>query len=216
MPSAPRRSPRARSQPHAAGASAVEASALIDVLERGLSALPAPLEPLDISGLDGYLCGVLLRAKPLGVQAWGPGVLDVDARAAPAGLDVSHLLQAAGKRLAELDAAIAARRWFDPWVFEVDDPTVSALQLVQPWVSGFTLALERFPGGPTAQQEAAREPLAVLYGMFDPQDLDDVEELLPLIETLEPARTLDEAVEDLVRCVLLLADVVRPLGPRWK
>jgi hypothetical protein len=48
--------------------------------------------------------------------------------------------------------------------------------------------------------------------MLDPEDLEDADDLLPIIETLEPPRTLAEAVEDLVRSVLLIADVARPRG----
>jgi uncharacterized protein len=56
------------------------------------------------------------------------------------------------------------------------------------------------------------EPLAVLYRCFDPEDLEDAEELLALIEELEPPADLAEAVESLVNSVLLLADVTRPLA----
>jgi uncharacterized protein len=56
------------------------------------------------------------------------------------------------------------------------------------------------------------EPLAVLYRSFDPDDLEDADELLALIEELEPPADLAEAVEALVNSVLLLADVTRPLA----
>lgn len=182
----------------------------IQQLEALLRAVPAPLEPLDASALDGYLCGVLLRREALHPRQWGPGVLDIDAQPPPAGYDPAPLMRLVECRHRELDEAIGARRWFDPWVFEIDDPTLSPAQQVQPWVSGFALALERFPGGPSAEDPRAREPLAVLFAVFDPEDLDDAGGLLALIETLEPAANLSEAVEDLVRSVLLLADVVRP------
>ena len=54
------------------------------------------------------------------------------------------------------------------------------------------------------------EPLATLYRHLDPDDLEDAEDLLTEIETLAPPETLVEAVEDLVRSVLLIADVSRP------
>jgi uncharacterized protein len=54
----------------------------------------------------------------------------------------------------------------------------------------------------------------VLYSHFDPEDLEDADDLLPLIDELEPAATLADAVEDLVRCSLLLADVTRPRPTR--
>jgi uncharacterized protein len=53
--------------------------------------------------------------------------------------------------------------------------------------------------------------MAVLYAAFDPEDLEDADELLEEIETLEPPASLDEAVEDIVQSVMRLADVSRPL-----
>ncbi|HET9645640.1 MAG TPA: YecA family protein, partial [Burkholderiaceae bacterium] len=55
------------------------------------------------------------------------------------------------------------------------------------------------------------EPLATLYMHLDPEDLEDADELLAEIETLEPPQDLAEAVEGLVSSTLLLADVSRPL-----
>lgn len=37
----------------------------IDALQHELDALPAPLEPLDVTMLDGYLVGVLLQPQPV-------------------------------------------------------------------------------------------------------------------------------------------------------
>lgn len=54
------------------------------------------------------------------------------------------------------------------------------------------------------------EPLAMLYRHLDADDLEDADAMLAEIESLEPARDLEEAVEDLVRATLLLADVTRP------
>lgn len=189
----------------------------IEQIEHLLVQLPAPLEPLDVSALDGYLCGSLLLDRPLAPAQWQPGVLDIEARPAPPGLAPLRLLELAGRRRHELDRAIQAWRWFDPWVFELDDASLTPAQQVQPWVSGLTLALERFPGAPAASHPQAQEPLALLYAMFDAEDLEDeqgLEDLRPLIESIEPPQDLQEAVEDLVRSVLLLADVVRPLPRR--
>jgi uncharacterized protein len=54
----------------------------------------------------------------------------------------------------------------------------------------------------------------LLYLHFDAQDLDDAEALTALIETLEPPADLGEAVQDIVRGLMLMADVVRPLGAK--
>ena len=54
------------------------------------------------------------------------------------------------------------------------------------------------------------EPLALVYLHFDPADLEDADALAAVIETIEPPSDLAEAVQDLVRAVMLIADVTRP------
>ena len=55
------------------------------------------------------------------------------------------------------------------------------------------------------------EPLALLYRHLAPDDLEDADELLAEIDSLEPPADLSEAVEGLVQATLLLADISRPL-----
>jgi uncharacterized protein len=186
----------------------------LDRLQQLLDALPPPLEPLDLSALDGYLAGVLLQPEPVAPSRWLAHVHDLDGRAPPAGVSLEALQALVLRRHAELERAIAARRWFDPWVFELEPESpgaaVAPSDLVLSWVAGFAAALELFPQLLANAGEASREPLATLYRHLDPEDLEDADDLLPLIESLEPAATAAEAVEDLVRCTLLLADVTRP------
>ncbi len=212
----------------------------LDELQVLLDRVPAPLEPLDVSMLDGYLCGVLVQPQMLAPSRWLPYVTDVEGRALPPGFDTTRLHALVGRRHAELDAAIGGRRWFDPWVFEldedpgetpppgpddagangdamVDDAADGAMppeaDAVYPWVAGFATALELFPALLDAQAEALTEPLALLYRHLAPDDLEDADELLAEIETLEPPADLSEAVEGLVRATLLLADIGRPVAP---
>lgn len=183
-----------------------------------LDALPAPLEPLDISMLDGYLVGVLLQPKPVQPHEWLPHVIDSEGRALPAGLETREILALAKRRLQQLNRAIVERQWFDPWVFELadeggddeGDEESDPSQVLLPWVAGFALATELFPA--LMRQDAAQllEPLAALYRHLDPDDLEDADELLEEIETLEPPADLEEAVESLVAACLMLADVSRP------
>lgn len=181
----------------------------IDALQRELDALPAPLEPLDVAPLDGYLVGVLLQPRPVPAARWLRFVVDDDGRAPPPGLALDRLHALVRRRHAELDRAIERRTWFDPWVFELDaDATPS--QTVLPWVAGFALAMERFPGLMALDAASVLEPLAALYLHLDPDDLEDADELLAEIETLEPPHDLAEAVEGLVSASLMLADVSRP------
>jgi uncharacterized protein len=54
------------------------------------------------------------------------------------------------------------------------------------------------------------EPLALVFMHFDPEDLEDADALLEVIATLEPPTDLAEAVQDIVRALMLMADVTRP------
>jgi uncharacterized protein len=216
-------SPRTAAPPPVAPLSEHELSQLQELLD----GLPKPLEPLDVSMLDGYLCGVLLQPQTIVEARWLPGVFDVDDRPLPAGHDVQALVALLRRRHAELERAIAQRQWFDPWVFELDggddDPAADdggetggsalapASQAVYPWVAGFAAALDRFPALLESFDEARlNEPLALLYRHLDPDDLEDADALLEVIDTLEPPAELSESVEELVRATLLLADVSRP------
>jgi uncharacterized protein len=179
-----------------------------DALEQLLDDLPAPLEPPDLCALDGFLVGVLLQPQRVPEATWLAHVHDLDGRPAPPGVDLTRAHALVRRRHGELERAIAARRWFDPWVFELDGGMPS--ECVLPWVAGFAAAQDLFTGLMARVGGEALEPLAVLYAHFDPDDLEDADDLLALIDTLEPPATLAEAVEDLVRCTLLLADVTRP------
>jgi len=174
-----------------------------------LDALPAPLEPLDVSALDGYLCGVLLQPRPVPVAQWQAHVADIEGRPAPASPVLDELLALANRRHAELDHAIGLRQWFDPWIFPLEDEA-SANDCVLPWVAGFAAAMDHFPALVAVDDPELVEPLALLYLHFDPADLEDADALAAVIETLEPPADLAEAVQDIVRAVMLMADVTRP------
>lgn len=195
----------ARSAPAALG------EAELHELQALIEQLPAPLEPLDVDMLDGYLCGVLLQPRLLPSERWLPHVADVDARALPRAVDVTRLHALVRRRHAQLDAAIGARQWFDPWVFELEEDA-SPSAAVYGWVAGFATAMSLFPALQQLDAARLREPLALIYRHLDADDLEDADDLLEEIESIEPPDTLAEAVEDLVRAVLLLADVSRPLA----
>ena len=202
----------------------------LDRLQALLDSLPATLEPLDTVMIDGYLCGVLLQPRHVPVARWLPNVTDVDGRALPPNFDTSRLASLVLRRHAELDDAIQRRQWFDPWVFELsdgdpadaarddggdeeddDDGDPGAIDAVYPWVAGFATALELFPDLMALDAKALTEPLALVYRHLAPDDLEDADDLLAEIESLEPPEDLAEAVEGLVRATLLLADISRPV-----
>lgn len=221
----------------------------IDRLQAMLDALPAPLDPLDVCMLDGFLCGVLLQPQPVAPERWLPFATDSEGRALPAGFDAGPVHALLWRRHAELAAAIEGRQWFDPWVFELDEfdanqvaasPTLAsddqgsaadddgigadrgaeaeagddgpnlASQAVYPWVAGFALAMEHFPALMALDAKALTAPLALLYRHLEADDLEDADDLLAEIETLAPPEDMSQAVEELVRATLLLADVARP------
>ena len=193
-----------------------------DELQTLLDAVPVPLEALDVSMLDGFLCGLLLQPRGVPAARWLPHITDVDGRALPPRFEVSRLHELALRRHAELNDAITRRQWFDPWVFELtddadiehdddelDEPAVDA---VYPWVAGFATALELFPELMALDARQLTGPLALVYRHLAPDDLEDADDLIAEIDSLEPPADLGAAVEELVRATLLLADVSRPVA----
>ncbi len=182
-----------------------EIARLQDLLDQ----VPDPLEPLDTMALDGYLCGVILQPQPVPAERWLKYVGDIEGRALPPRYPLPELQALVRRRHAELTAAIAERQWFDPWIYQIEDDA-SPSDTVLPWVAGFAAAMDLYPGVMNSDDPEVIEPLALLYRHFDPDDLEDADVLLAVIETLEPAKDLSEAVEDLVRSLMLIADVTRP------
>jgi uncharacterized protein len=177
-------------------------------LDALLGSLPPQHEALDVVMLDGYLCGVLLQPRPVPEAAWIARITDLDARPPPASFNSGRLAALVRRRYAELNSAIERRDWFDPWVYELEED-VSPSETVLPWVAGFAAAVDTFTELMDRHEDTIVEPLATLYRHFDPEDLEDADALLAEIETLELPVDLPEAVEDLVRSVLLIADVSR-------
>lgn len=207
-------------------------------LDEWAAAVPAR-SPLDVSALDGFLCAVLLQPRPVPRARWWPSVLDVEAR--PPAPATGTMAPGARRALTSIEAlvarrhqalaeAIAARRWFDPWLFELDaegggkaashagPATPAAVRdSVLPWVGGFALAAGQFPALLRHDAAALAEPLALLYQHFDAADLeglDDEPQLAAALNEIEPPADLTEAAQDLVRAVLLLADISRPVAAR--
>jgi uncharacterized protein len=202
----------------------------LDELQVLLDRVPAPFEALDVSMLDGFLCGLLVQPRSVPAAQWLPRITDIDGRPLPSSFDASRLHELALRRHAELNDAISRRQWFDPWVFELDDDEQvdsdrdaedvngedemgeSAIDAVYPWVAGFATAVELFPDLMALDAAQLTEPLALIYRHLSPDDLEDADDLLAEIESFEPPADLAAAVEELVRATLLLADVGRPLA----
>jgi uncharacterized protein len=179
-------------------------------LQSLLDRVPEPLEPLDAVALDGYLAGIVLQPQTVPPAQWLRWVTDLEGRALPGSYPTTELHALVRRRHAEIERAVAARDWFDPWIFELDEDAPPS-EAVLPWVAGFAAAMELFPALMAIEDPELVEPLALLYRHFDPEDLEDADALVAVIETLEPAEDLAEAVQDLVRALMLIADVSRPL-----
>ena len=145
---------RTSAAPPAAAAQQALTERDLEALQAALDRVPAPLEPLDVSALDGFLCGVLLQPQRVGEAAWMPHVTDADGRPLPAGFDARPLQALARRRHAELDAAIQSRQWFDPWVFELDGDDASPSEAVEDLVKATLLLADvsrPLPGAPRSR-----------------------------------------------------------------
>ncbi|MBZ8141052.1 YecA family protein [Rubrivivax gelatinosus] len=178
-------------------------------LQALLDRVPEPLEALDAVALDGFLCGIVLQPRSVPPAKWLPHVTDFEGRDLPGAYPKTELHALVLRRHAEIERAVAARDWFDPWIFELEEDAPPS-EAVLPWVAGFAAAMDLFPALMNLEDPELVEPLALLYRHFDPADLEDADALLAVIETLEPAEDLAEAVQDLVRSLMLIADVSRP------
>lgn len=178
-------------------------------LQELLDDLPASQQPMDVSALDGYLCGVLLQPRAVPVSRWWPFVADLEGRPPPASGALDEAQALVQRRHAELNAAIGERQWFDPWIYPLDDEAAPG-ECVLPWTAGFAAAMEFFPELMAMENPELVEPLALLFMHFDPQDLEDADALIAVIDTLEPPTDMAEAVQDIVRALMLIADVSRP------
>ena len=201
--------PARRARPDAAPATPPLGERDVAALQALLDAVPAPFEPLDVSALDGFLAGIAVQPDRVAPARWLPFVTDVEGRRLPTGVDAAPLHALARRRADELRRAIERREWFDPWVFEGDDAAAAAAVL--PWAAGFAAALETFPALLGADDAALTAPLALVYRHVGTDTLDDAEALRDEIESLEPPADLGQAVEELVRATLLLADVAEAM-----
>jgi uncharacterized protein len=93
-------------------------------LDAILAEIPAPLEPLDVVMLDGFLCGVIVQPTLADVDTWLPFVFDAgghrwgEAEPSPQQRRARALVL---RRHAALNRAIAEFGSFDPFILEVDD-----------------------------------------------------------------------------------------------
>jgi uncharacterized protein len=229
------------SEPPSRGAVAAAEHDLSDAefaeLDAILAEIPAPLEPLDVVMLDGFLCGVIVQPTLPEVDAWLPFVFDAgghrwgEAEPSPAQQRARALIM---RRHAALNRAIAEYGTFDPFILEVDDAVAAEGQegdteiatvttregetdppppldpigaALLPWVAGFEQAIHVLPGLGELDQPEIGTTLARLFRFLP----DDEEGTAQLVERELPLASLGDAIADVVACVAELYELTLPL-----
>ncbi|SEK83440.1 yecA family protein [Roseateles sp. YR242] len=88
-----------------------------------LAATPEPLQALDTSMLDGYLCGVLVQPRLIPIEEWLPPIFDYEGHALPDDVDPAWLARIRGlveRRYASLNQSMLEQGWFYPVVLDLE------------------------------------------------------------------------------------------------
>jgi uncharacterized protein len=228
------------SEPPSRGAIAAADHDLSDAefaeLDAILADIPAPLEPLDVVMLDGFLCGVIVQPTLPEVDAWLPYVFDAgghrwgEAEPSPEQRRARSLIL---RRHAALNRAIAEYGSFDPFILEADegevaageegDPEVAAAPArgeadlpapvdpigtaLLPWVAGFEQAVHLLPGLAELDEPEVAMTLARLFRFLP----DDEQGTAELVARERPLASLGDAIGEVVACVAELYELTLPL-----
>ena len=193
-------------------------SALTDAdlerLDELLAGAPAPLQPLDVIALDGFLCGVLVQPQRIGLAQWLPAALDVEKRAVPEHIDAAWLAEVT--RLVERhhDALRTqlAEGSFDPLLpaepadapeEDPDLPTPS--RSLWRWVAGFAHAAEQFPALADLSDDRVADALDRVWRHL-PAASEYERDARDALNRERPIATLEVAIEDLVGAVVEISD----------
>jgi uncharacterized protein len=200
----------------------------VEELDELLASLPKPYDPLDVVALDGFLVGVLLQPEPVPTADWLALVWHPEGEVAPDN-DVSRRIEALiRRRHAELAAYLAAGEAFDPILFDAEDEDGNpltgrdAIAVLEPWVAGFTAALQAFPGLDDAAQddEDLAEALTLVFRHLplseDATDEEraDYEREQRALDDEVPVADLDEALDLVIGSVLRIEEAVHPRRPQ--
>jgi uncharacterized protein len=201
-------------------------------LDELLAATPAPLQPLDASMLDGYLCGVIVQPRLIEPDEWLPNIFDYDGGLLPEAVDagwLDKLTQLVERRHAALNRSLVEDGWFDPVILEVDESdapeplpddasdedraareSYDALgplsRALMPWVAGFQHAALCFPELADMPNDDIAAALARLYRHL-PAETAEEKEVVATLNREHPLKVLDVAIEELVVTVADLADL---------
>ncbi len=205
-------------------------------LDELLATTPAPLQALDASMLDGYLCGVLVQPRLIEVDEWLPNIFDYDGGVLPDDVDahwLARIRELVERRHAALNRAMVEDGWFDPVVLDLDDApeaeaaasdealddderqaraTYEGMSLISrtlmPWVAGFQHATLCFPELSDLPDDAVMAALARLYRHL-PAETEEEKEVVATLDREHPLKDLDDAIEELVVTVADLCDLTQ-------
>ncbi len=191
-------------------------------LDEMLATTPEPLQALDASMLDGYLCGVLVQPRLIPVDEWLPNIFDYDGGLLPEDVDqvwLGRVRELVERRHAALNRQLVEDGWFDPVVLDLDeseapdpqdDPEVAAMSPISrtllPWVAGFQHAQLCFPELSDMPDDAVMAALARLYRHL-PAETDEEKEIIATLDREHPLKDLDDAIEEMVVTVADLCDL---------
>ncbi|MFN3861132.1 MAG: UPF0149 family protein [Roseateles sp.] len=202
-------------------------------LDELLAATPAPLQPLDASMLDGYLCGVIVQPRLIPMDEWLPNIFDYDGGLLPDSVDAAWLeriTQLVQRRHAALNKGLVENGWFDPVILDIDDEAAEPEPLpedateeeraardsyaalgpisraLMPWVAGFQHAALCFPELAELPNDDVAAALARLYRHL-PAETPQEKEVVATLNREHPLKDLDDAIEELVVTVADLADL---------
>jgi uncharacterized protein len=202
----------------------------ITELNELLLAADEDLDPFDVVMLDGFLTGILLQPDTVLPGDWLPLVFDAQGRlpsAARGTAAVQRTQDLIMRRHNEIAVHIMAREPFDPIVYEMEDPDgnvldgKAAIAALEPWTVGFMNALTSFPAVLDRfekDEEGAGSLLGILRHLpAEPEDAnspdDTFERERKALNRDAPLADLDDAIDDLVACVLEVAEFTRPRLP---
>ena len=193
----------------------------LDELDALLAATPAPLQPLDVGMLDGYLCGVLVQPVLIEPAAWLAPIFDSDGAPLPEALPPGWQERTSALILRHhgaLNRRLVEDGGFEPIVFELDPAAAAEAQTASgpdaraafaplwPWVGGFEYALTCFAPLLDGADDATGELLDRLWRYLPPEDGEDLR-LIARLDQTHPVATLDAAIDDLVLSVGELFDL---------
>ena len=193
-------------------------------LDELLATTPAPLQALDASMLDGYLCGVLVQPRQIETDEWLPNIFDYDGGLLPEDADpvwLARIRELVERRYKALNRAMVENGWFDPVVLDLDDPSNADVagdedptyaemgpisRALLPWVAGFQHACLCFPDLSEMPDDAVMAALARLYRHL-PAETPEEKEIVATLDREHPLKDFDDAVEELVVTVADLRDL---------